>query len=491
MKASNLSGEGSPSAEVSAVPKAPSDLIVSSLTVPATGGSGLAIAISESTRNQGTGPSLATTTRFYLSKNSLWDAGDTAIGHHDVPALAAGAQSDASLSLDLPAGLSPGYWYVVARADANGVETETQEANNTTARLMTLGPDLTVTVLTVPSSAGAGTTMPATTTVKNLGGGAAGTSAVRFFLSVNAVWDGSDTPLVGRVDVPALAPAASATGVTTVTLPAGLAARSYYLVALADGDGSVVETQEANNGAARLLQIGGDLVVSALTAPAKAPAGGGVMVTDTVRNTGAGAIGASVTRFYLSSNAVLEAGDALLAAGRSVPALAPGATSTGSATVVLPAGLAAGTWYVIAKADGDGLVSETLETNNTLARSVSVGPDLVVSTMSVPYTVHAGATITVADTVANQGADPAGPSATRFYLSSNVTLDPADVPLDRARLVASLAAGAASAGTTTITIPAGTTAGAWFVIARTDASEAVLESVEGNNTAARAVQVSP
>jgi hypothetical protein len=58
-------------------------------------------------------------------------------------------------------------------------------------------------------------------------------------------------------------------------------------------------------------------------------------------------------------------------------------------------------------------------------------------------------------------------------------------------VVAPLAGGASSAGTTTITIPSGTAPGSWFVIARTDAGDAVLESTEGNNTAARAVQVAP
>ena len=342
--ASNLSGESGSSGEASATPKAPSNLVVSALVVPTTGGAGLAIAVTGSTRNQGTGPSLPTTTRFYLSKNSLWDAGDSSIGQQAVPALASGAQSDASLSLVLPTPLPSGYWYVLARADADAVEHETQEANNTTSRLITIGPDLAVSSLTVPASAGAGTAMVVNTTVKNQGGGAAGASVARFYLSVNAAFDTSDTLVDGTFDVPALAPGASASGASSLAIPPGLAAGSYYVIAVADGDGAVVETQEANNAAARLVQVGGDLVVSAITAPAKAAAGGSVVVTDTVRNSGAGAIAASVTRFYLSSNALLDAADALLAGGRSVPALAAGASSTGSATLVLPSELAAGTW---------------------------------------------------------------------------------------------------------------------------------------------------
>ena len=131
------------------------------------------------------------------------------------------------------------------------------------------------------------------------------------------------------------------------------------------------------------------------------------------------------------------------------------------------------------------------ETNNTLARSLTVGPDLVISAMTVPYNVRAGITVTASDTVMNQGADPAGITTTRFYLSTNVTLDAGDVPLDGMRPVGSLAAGVASTGTTVLTIPAGTAPGTYFVIGRADAGDAVIESTEGNNTAARAVQVAP
>ena len=276
-----------------------------------------------------------------------------------------------------------------------------------------------------------------------------------------------------------------------VTIPAGTTAGNWYLVARSDGDGGVAETQEANNTAARLVQVGGNLVISALTVPAKGAAGEPLVVTDTTRNSGAGSAPASVTRFYVSANALRDAGDVLLAGGRAVPELAAGASSTGSISVTLPASLSPGTYYVIAVADADGLVAETLETDNTLARSVSVGPDLVVTAMTVPYNVRAGFAVAIADTVQDQGAGAAAPSTTRFYLSANVALDASDVLLAGSRGVPALAAGGSSAGTTSVVIPAGTAPGAWFVIAKADADGVVAEGQESNNTAARAIQVAP
>jgi len=198
----------------------------------------------------------------------------------------------------------------------------------------------------------------------------------------------------------------------------------------------------------------------------------------------------STTRFFLSANTQLDASDVLLAGPRAVPALAPGATSTGVTTVMIPAGVATGAYFVIAVADADGVVAETQETNNTIARSLAIGPDLMVSAMSVPYAIAAGATVSAAETVVNQGAGVAGASTTRFYLSNNISLDSSDVALDGSRAVPALAAGASSAGTTMVTIPAGTPAGTYYLFVRADGDAAVVESQEGNNVNWRVVQVS-
>ena len=71
----------------------PGDLIVSALTVPATGGAGLAITVTDTTKNQGSGSTAASTTNFYLSTNTTWDAGDVSLGSRSIPALAAAAET--------------------------------------------------------------------------------------------------------------------------------------------------------------------------------------------------------------------------------------------------------------------------------------------------------------------------------------------------------------------------------------------------------------
>ena len=84
-----------------------------------------------------------------------------------------------------------------------------------------------------------------------------------------------------------------------------------------------------------------------------------------------GGAAASMARFYLSTNATFDASDIPLG-GRGVGALAANGTESATTTLMMPAGTAVGTWYIIAVADGDAAVVETLETNNTRAVALTV-----------------------------------------------------------------------------------------------------------------------
>jgi len=224
-----------------------------------------------------------------------------------VPQLMAGALSATSVSMVIPT-VTTGSHYLIAKADADDVLDESNEANNSVARAIQIGPDLIVLTLTVPGNGGADSTIVVNDTTKNQGGGAGGASVTRFYLSANTVLDGTDTFIGSRL-VDALDAGLSSAGSTTLSIPASIGAGSYYVIATADGDGAVAETSETNNAAARSISIGSDLVVSTISAPPKAGSGATITVTDTTMNLGGGAAPASVTRFYLSTNSVVDAGD--------------------------------------------------------------------------------------------------------------------------------------------------------------------------------------
>jgi len=466
----------------------PSDLLVTTLTGPATAGAGVAIIVNDTIKNQGGGPSQASVTAFYLSANTVIDASDISLGTRAVAPLPPGAVDSAATTLTIPAGAPVGNYYLIAKADSALSVAESNENNNVKAgSVIPIGPDLVVSALTVPASVAAGGSVSVSETTKNQGGGTAAASATSFYLSANFLLDSADALLTTR-SVGSLAPGAVDSATTLVPIPAETAPGTYYIVAKADGPGAVPETQESNNPKfSTALKIGPDLIVSSAVIPTIAGAGFPLTVNDSVKNQGSGAAGPSTTSFYLSSNFALDPGDKLLGS-RSVPALAAGATSAASTSVTLPADTPLGSFYILVSADDANAVVESLETNNVSYGTTRVGPDLSVSALTAPTSAVAGATISVSDTVKNIGGGSAGASTTKLYLSNNFTFDASDV-LIGSRPVIALAPNGTHTGTVSVTVPTGTAPGLYYVIAVADADDVVPETADTNNTRALAIRI--
>ncbi len=233
-----------------------------------------------------------------------------------------------------------------------------------------------------------------------------------------------------------------------------------------------------------------DLVMTAMSAPASGGADSDVVVTETTKNQGTGAALPSKTGFYLSVNVTLDAGDQWLG-DRTVSSLAPGVTATASTTLRIPPSTAAGSYRILAKADWDNTINESSELNNLRSTFITIGPDLAVSALAAPASAAAGAAISVSDTTKNQGGGTAGASTTRFYWSTNTSLDAADQVIG-SRSVGPLAGGALAAATTAITVPPSAPVGSYYVIAQADGAGDVAETAETNNTrASAAIKVGP
>ncbi|MCX7592012.1 MAG: hypothetical protein N2255_10345, partial [Kiritimatiellae bacterium] len=232
------------------------DLTVPSLTAPSVGGAGRDLVVTDTTQNGVlASPAGGSVTRFWLSANSVLDAGDVVLGSRVVPALAAGGSSTANTVVRVPEGVAAGTWYIIAKADADdAMPKELSETNNTKSRTIKIGPDLTVYSFTGPSSAVAGQVITVTVVVKNTGGGDAGASVVRVYFSADAVLDGGDEE-VGSGEVGGLAPGASQTCPVVVSVPSGAFPGMWYLIVKADADGEVGETSETNNTRNKTLTV--------------------------------------------------------------------------------------------------------------------------------------------------------------------------------------------------------------------------------------------
>jgi subtilisin family serine protease len=172
-------------------------------------------------------------------------------------------------------------------------------------------------------------------------------------------------------------------------------------------------------------------------------------------------------------------------------------------TVTIPAGEATATLVVRAIDDTIPEGAETVVVELSADPAYVVGasgratvqiisdeapPDLVVASLAAPASVGTLSAFTVTDTVENRGALDAGATTLRFYLSSNSVLDPGDTLLG-GREIPPLSVGAASSGSTALSVPAGKVSGTYHVIARADDDDTVAEGDEANNVRTVQVQV--
>jgi subtilase family serine protease len=460
---------------------------------------GTTVSVTDTIKDVGLAPSGPSVTRYYLSLDSVKGAGDILlIGARAVPALAAGASQSGTVAVAIPATPPLNTYFLLACADDLNAVVETNEGNNCVASATPIvtvtRPDLVEHAVTAPPVTKArGATFAMSDTAQNLGAVASAPSVTRYYLSLDAVKSAGDILLIGARAVPALAAGGSHSATVTLTIPTTTPLNSYFLLACADDLSAVIETNEGNNCGASPTAVvtvaGPDLAETAVTtnppAPSQAP-GTTFSVTDTVHNGGPVASGASVTRYYLSLDAVKSVGDILLIGGRAVPALAAGGNSSGTVALAIPTTTPLNSYFLLACADDLSAVVETNEANNCIASPTAIitvtRPDMVEETISAPPATKArGTTFPITDTAQNLGAAASGPSVTRYYLSLDGVKSTGDPLLIGGRAVPALAAGGSHSGTVTVGIPATTPANTYFLLACADDLNAVVETNEGNN----------
>ncbi len=226
-----------------------------------------------------------------------------------------------------------------------------------------------------------------------------------------------------------------------------------------------------------------DLTTSAMSAKGKAAAGASVAVKYTIANSGTSASAATTTNVYLSSNATWDAGDTLIGSDATVPVPAGGSVND-TVTANIPGGTNAAVHYLIVFADGGTSQVETNENNNTRSKKISIGPDLVISALSInPGSVAAGGSITINETTKNKGAgSTGGPSTTTWYLSLDKKVNAGDTVLGT-HAVPALGANGTNAKSQAVTIPAGKPPGQYWIIAEVDTANAIDEVKEGGTKA--------
>src|SRR5207245_101001 len=105
-----------------------------------------------------------------------------------------------------------------------------------------------------PTTVTPGGTFSISDTVQNIGTVTAAASTTRYYLSTTTSKSGARL-LTGSRAVPSLAPSATSSGTVTVTVSAGTAGATYFLLACADDTLVFPETNESNNCKASATQV--------------------------------------------------------------------------------------------------------------------------------------------------------------------------------------------------------------------------------------------
>ncbi|GAB2531298.1 CARDB domain-containing protein [Rufibacter soli] len=457
---------------------------------------GSSVTANSSLKNQGGLDASTSTLGYYLSTNNTFDAADVALTTTTGGSLAATASAAKSATLTIPTGTAAGSYYVLFVADPAKAVTESDEDNNVASVALTVIEPTVDLVLKTPALSVAtvltGNTVAASVTIENTGTVAASNSTVHYFLSANNTYEATDVAL-GSSTGGSLAAATSAAKSETLTIPAGTAAGTYFVLFVADKDNTILESNEGNNVQNVKLTVLTpyiDLVVqNATVSPASAVVGTTVTANSVIMNNGTVAAASSVMGYYLSTNSTFESTDVAL--GTSTGAsLGAGEASAKTASLTIPAGTAPGSYYILFMADPSQAVSESNENNNlsaailTLTAQAVALPDLVVTTTAgTPAgSTIPGGTIQAAGTVSNQGEQESAASKITYYLSENEIWDNADTYLGETPF-AVLAVGGSSAFSKALTVPAGTPFKEYYILMVADAAVLISEKNEANNVA--------
>ncbi|MFQ5470674.1 MAG: DUF2341 domain-containing protein [Gammaproteobacteria bacterium] len=134
--------------------------------------------------------------------------------------------------------------------------------------------------------------------------------------------------------------------------------------------------------------------------------------------------------------------------------------------------------------DGDGLIDGReirFGLDPLVFDTVSYFSDLMVTDLSGPAGVVGGQQVTITDTVKNNSVLDSGVFTVGYYLSKDAVLDRDDLMIGK-RNVAGLTGGLANTATTQITTPLALPEGIYYLVAKVDANDQVVEESEVNNS---------
>ena len=450
---------------------------------------GQTLAVSYAVRNNGDTEANDHSDTLYLSKDQTYSADDIVLGTFKGGKIAVGATQAYNVTAKIPEDTVGGGWALLLVTDSGLEVPETNEADNTSTRAITIFglPDY-VGALTSASSAPPNTTATITVRVDNKGSGNAGINTVaRVYRSANDVVDNGDI-LLGSATIQGINAGQFRTA--NISVNYGSTPGSYKLLTVVDATSVLTELSETNNLSILPFKVlsPADLTPSTPTlAATKIAAGDPITVNWTDTNKGDDTPTGFADGVYLSTDGVVSSADVLLGQLTS-GALAGGASANRQFKGTVPTNVATGAYKILVVVDRNAQIAESDENNNLSATDVEITapilPDLTATkpeVLAANTTINVGVDFNVQVIESNDGIADAGSSQGTWYLSTDNVFNATQDTVLLASPRPGLAAGKTATATATLRLPSATTSGTRYLFYVVDSGNAVKESNENNN----------
>ncbi len=490
------------------------DLIVESIQTRALVVAGQSVEVTWVLKNQGTADANGTW------NDRLWLSSDNAIGNdlllRDFSVttnILPGGSIQRTQVVEIPAGLSGEYRFVVGTDNNNRIEEYNQENNNLLiddaiividARPSANLEIVADSVKALSSNLFTGQAATIEWVVRNSGNASTNTAGWvdRVYLSKDSTFSDEDILLGGSQNPSYLNPAEVYRNSLTATLPED-AVGTHYFIVVTDATNQVPETGGEDNNARSSsvtdinLTPPADLVVTTVTSPSNALEGEPIIIGWTVKNQGTGPTRVSSWKdqIYLSlNNRDIDPSDTLLTTVNHDGVLVvDGQYQVRDFSVLLPENKVGDTAYIIVRTDSANRVYEhSFEGNNDTASdpptkiSLRPRPDLAVDTITVPSTATAGQPLRVSYKVVNNALTDTRQNVWQdsIYLSTDRVLNVGTDLLLANRSRTGVLRGEQSETRTYDLVLPNTLTGNYFVIVAADSGNQVPEFNNDNNIAA-------
>lgn len=476
----------------------PADLEPSSLSGPNSAQGGQQVSISWRIDNEGDDASGWFYWEMYISTDSTITTSDTKIGStQQASSINGGSYRSGTYSPTLPSNLAQGTYYWGIIVDTTDRVDEGDESNNilrgNSVSITVPDYDLEAASISVDSNTRQvceEADIFITITVNNLGSDNAGShyyeATVSTGNSASAIYLGTSLGFAsGTANVPYYTHTSM-----RATLPASITPGTYYVGLIVDSGDYISESNENNNIVATssaqltVLDCGPDLEPVSVSGPSIGVRGGTVQVDAEIANLGMEDASNIYYDVFLSRDTSISSQDVNVGSD-VVGSILMGGSWSGSVSLAIPSNLADGCWYWGMIVDPSNSLPEMDETNNVIASSGQFclqQADLVIDSISVPSDAISGQSASVVIEIRNAGGSDAAAFDVRLLLSIDAQAGTDDTQVDSFR-ISSLASGATSSNTRTVTIP-GQHIGEFHWVVLVDSSSEVSEDDESNNGAA-------